>query len=134
MKKDLFLVIFFVFFSCSPTIPANDASISISSLEYNFGELFYKSKAVYKFDFTNPGKTPLVIYNVKTSCGCTVPQWPKKPIRSGKTGTIAIEYDTSHAGAFNKTITVFYNGKESPVELSIKGRVKYPKEIEKAIE
>ena len=134
MKKVLFLIIFLVLLSCSPTIPTNDASISFNSLEYNFGELLYKSKAGCKFEFTNSGKTPLLIYNVKTSCGCTVPKWSKKPIRSGKKGVINIEYDTLHPGAFNKTITVFYNGKESPVELCIKGRVKYPKEIEEAIE
>jgi hypothetical protein len=79
--------------------------------------------------FSNTGDTPLVIQNVKTSCGCTVPEWPKNPLKSGKSSEISINYDTTHPGMFNKTITVFYNGENSPIVLSIKGKVAYPKNV-----
>jgi hypothetical protein len=81
--------------------------------------------------FSNTGDTPLVIQNVKTSCGCTVPEWPQKPVNPGNSGEIKINYDTSHPGMFNKTITVFYNGQESPQVLNIKGKVASSEELAK---
>jgi len=77
------------------------------------------------FKFSNPGNTPLIVYNVKTSCGCTVPEWTKVPVKPGKSGEIRITYETSQPGFFNKTITVFYNGKDSPQTLTIKGRMRF---------
>ncbi|WP_394368018.1 DUF1573 domain-containing protein [Flavobacterium undicola] len=70
---------------------------------------------------------PLLIKDVNTSCGCTVPEWYKGIIKPNKNGEIKIVYDAKYPGRFNKTITVFYNGKDSPINLTIKGEVPYPK-------
>ena len=85
------------------------------------------------FKFSNTGETPLLIYDVKTSCGCTVPEWPKEGIAPKEEGIIKVNYDAKHFGNFSKTITVFYNGVNSPQLLTIKGEVVYTREEEEAI-
>ena len=108
----------------------NNGKIEFETKEFNFGNLEINDNGKYSFKFTNVGNTPVVINQVKTSCGCTVPSWSKKPIKPGKPGEISILYDTSHPGMFNKSITVYFNGKDSPTELIIKGTVAYPKDLE----
>ncbi len=130
----LILVFLVIAVSCSPTEIMRDAEINVSSKEHNFNSLPYKKEAEYSFQFTNPGKTPLLIFDVKTSCGCTVPEWTKKPIKPGKSGEIKIKYDAAFPGVFHKEILVYYNGQDSPVKLSIKGQVEYPDDLEGAVE
>ena len=114
--------------SCKSAATKNDAEIEFEKTTYHFGELEYKGEGNCTFKFANPGEKPLVIQHVKTSCGCTVPKWPRKPLKTGESGEILISYDTSHPGVFVKTITVSYNGEVSPQILIIKGNVKYPNE------
>ncbi|MFL9845112.1 DUF1573 domain-containing protein [Flavobacterium rhizosphaerae] len=77
------------------------------------------------FEFTNTGDAPLIITDVKSSCGCTVPSKPTDPIQPGKTGTIEVKYNM-HTGPIRKTITVMSNAANVPdgvVALKIKGEV-----------
>ncbi|MBW6537079.1 MAG: DUF1573 domain-containing protein [Mariniphaga sp.] len=111
-------------FSCSSPVTRNDAVILFKGQEYDFGTISLKEEVYYGFEFSNPGKTPLVISNVKTSCGCTIPEWPQKPVKPGTKGEIKVAYDAAFPGVFHKTITVYFNGKDSPVQLSIKGQVR----------
>ncbi len=117
-------------FLCSQNKIKKAASIEFYKAEYNFGELRYKQEAEYFFEFTNPGKMLLVIYNVETSCGCTAAAWTKEPVKPGKSGQIVIKYDAAFLGTFEKTITVHYNGKDSPAILTIKGKVAYPEDVD----
>lgn len=94
---------------------------------YDFGEIPARRSISTVFQFSNTGKSPLLIKEVTTSCGCTVPEWPKDIIEPNENGEIKIVYDAKYPGRFNKTITVVYNGKDSPQILSIKGEVFYPK-------
>ena len=125
MKKNYLIFLLFIL-SCSEPVIQNNATIAFTQTEYDFGTLEIKQPAVYNFEFSNPGKTPLVIQNVETSCGCTVPEWTKEPVKPGKTGTITIKYDAEYPGVFSKSITVYYNGKNSPMHLKIKGSVNSP--------
>jgi hypothetical protein len=129
MKRIIFYFSLLFLISCGHSTVKNDATIKFSKSEYDFKELDFKQDASCIFNFENPGQTPLVIRDVKTSCGCTVPEWPKHPIKPGKSGELKIKYDTSHPGFFKKKITVFYNGENSPVELTITGRVELPDKI-----
>ena len=73
------------------------------------------------FKFTNTGKAPLVITNVKTSCGCTTPYWPKKPIQPGESENIKVRFNTNHKpGKQTKTITVHCNTKNLTEQIKIK--------------
>ena len=77
------------------------------------------------FEFTNTGNQPLLIKDVKSSCGCTVPSFSKDPIMPGKTGKIEVKYNMN-PGPIRKTITVESNAvnvDEGRVALKIKGEV-----------
>lgn len=77
------------------------------------------------FEFTNTGDQPLVITNVRSTCGCTVPSKPEAPIMPGKTGKIDVQYNMS-PGRISRTITVESNAvnyENGTVPLRIKGEV-----------
>jgi hypothetical protein len=133
MKKNLFVLFVSLLVACNAITNRNDAVIKFNQTDYDFGTLAFNAKAETAFEFSNAGKSPLIITDVQTSCGCTVPDWPKEPVKAGKAEKIKIKYDTSHPGHFNKTITVFFNGSESPVTLVIKGDVEYPDETKNVI-
>ena len=60
---------------------------------HDFGDLLISDKSVTcKFKFTNISKKPIVVHNVVSSCGCTVPKWTKEPVMPGKTGTIDVTF------------------------------------------
>ncbi len=83
------------------------------------------------FEFKNIGDSPLVISDVKSSCGCTVPSKPKDPILPGKTGTIEVQYNMN-PGPISKTITVTSNAvnkQDGMIPLRIKGTVIVKEEI-----
>ena len=128
--KQLVLNFLLFLFSCSSPVTQNDAVIRFNGEEHDFGTIPFKEELYYGFEFSNPGKTPLVISNVKTSCGCTIPEWPRKPVKPGTKGEIKVKYDAAFPGVFHKTITVYFNGKGSPVRLSIKGQVGHPEKKE----
>lgn len=128
MNKNFSLLLFVLLYACSDTVTRNDASIGFSNEKYDFGTIPYKKKAAFSFEFTNPGKTILIVNEVKTSCGCTVPEWSMAPILPGGKGQINIKYDAAIPGIFHKTVEVFYNGVGSPHNLEIKGEVEYPED------
>lgn len=83
------------------------------------------------FEFTNTGDAPLIITNVQSTCGCTVPTKPKEPIMPGKSDKIEVKYNM-HTGPIRKTITVESNAVNFPdgrVPLKIKGEVIVKKEV-----
>jgi hypothetical protein len=75
------------------------------------------------FLFENTGNSPLVFTRIFSSCGCTIPKKPEKPILPGETGEIQVSYDTKRTGIFQKAITVRSNAKTANVILRIKGEV-----------
>ncbi len=99
--------------------------IHFDALEHDYGTIFEEDNGTCEFSFKNTGKEPLVLQNVYSSCGCTVPSWPKEPIMPGKSSAITVKYNTSRIGKINKMITVISNAENTPrVELFIKGEVK----------
>lgn len=89
----------------------------------DYGTINKNDDGLRIFKFTNIGTAPIVISNVKTSCGCTVPTFSKEPVLSGETGVIEIKYATNRVGIFSKTITVMSNADETQKQLKIKGEV-----------
>ncbi|WP_296146771.1 DUF1573 domain-containing protein [uncultured Flavobacterium sp.] len=83
------------------------------------------------FEFTNTGDAELVINDVKSSCGCTVPSKPTEPILPGKTGKIEVQYNMN-PGPISKTITVTSNAtnkQEGIILLRISGNVVVKEEV-----
>ena len=126
MKNYMTWCFLFLLTACSTPAIRNDANIRFSEQEHDFGSLAQKKAVEYQFEFINPGETPLLISDVKTSCGCTVAEWTRTPVKPGKSGIINIGYDAEFPGVFNKEIYVHYNGPNSPVVLKIRGEVQYP--------
>lgn len=127
MKKAAFL-----FFALSLFIPglhaqqnksAQNDSIVFEKLVHDYGSITQGSDGNCEFTFTNKGKVPLILSNVKSSCGCTIPEWPRQPIEPGKTGTIKVKYNTNRVGTFGKSVTVSSSAINSSVVLRIKGNV-----------
>jgi hypothetical protein len=102
--------------------PLSD-SIVFNKTVHDYGTMNSGDDGNCEFVFTNKGKTPIIIANVKASCGCTAPDWTREPVLPGKTGVIKAAYNTQIPGAFTKTITVNSNAVNSQVILIIKGNV-----------
>jgi hypothetical protein len=103
--------------------------ILFEKLVHDYGVIYEGDPGECEFTFKNTGKEPLVLSNVYSSCGCTVPDWPKDPIMPGKSSVIKVRYATSRVGGINKTITVISNAEENPkIELRITGNVKKKEE------
>ncbi|GAB3934096.1 DUF1573 domain-containing protein [Mucilaginibacter myungsuensis] len=77
---------------------------------YDFGKIISGAKVTHEFKFTNEGKTPLVITNAIATCGCTVPEWPKAPVKPGESGVIKLTFDSAaKVGLQDKQVTITAN-------------------------
>lgn len=104
---------------------AQEPVITFDKLTHDFGTFNEAEGRVSTvFTFTNEGMSPLVLTNVRASCGCTTPKWPREPIEPGMTGQITVTYNANgRPGHFTKTITVTSNATETTKKLTIKGEV-----------
>ena len=113
-------------------------SFSINAQEFKFeketikyGKIEKDSNGERIFIFTNVGDEPLVIQRIQSSCGCTVPKKPEKPIMPGEKGEIKVSYATNRVGGFSKSITIYSNAKNPKKVIRIKGLVNKPISLEK---
>ena len=103
-------------------------TVNFASPTHDFGQVMQESENHYSFEFTNTGQHPLVITSAIGSCGCTAPDYPKKPIPPGGTGAVTVEYKPgSQEGYQAKTISVQINTDPSVVVLRITADVQKPK-------
>jgi hypothetical protein len=97
----------------------------------DYGKIVLDSDGTRIFTFTNIGSEPLIIDRIQSSCGCTVPEKPEKPIMPGEKGEIKVSYDTKRLGGFSKSITIYSNAKNERKIIRIKGYVEKQKSLEK---
>lgn len=103
---------------------SSSQTISFIETTLDYGNIKPNADGNKTFIVKNIGDKPLIISNVKPSCGCTSPDWSKDPILPGKTGQIKIHYNTAIQGAFRKSIEVFSNDPKSKRSvIYIKGNV-----------
>ena len=106
-------------------VPANGAKIRFEQMEHQYGTIQKGGNGDCQFTFWNDGNEPLILQNVKASCGCTTPKYTQKPVMPGESGVIDVHYNTNNVGGFSKTVTVTSNAVDNPrVVLRIKGNVK----------
>jgi hypothetical protein len=100
-------------------------TIEFQKSKHDFGQVKAGSKVTKKFSFKNTGDNPYVIQNAKGSCGCTVPQYPKKPIQPGETGKITVNYNPGRkvTGVQNNSVTLTGNTEPRKTKLRIKANV-----------
>ena len=99
------------------------AKIQFKTETIDYGQIAKGSDGVRVFEFTNTGDAPLIISDVKSSCGCTVPEKPKDPIAPGASSVIKVKYDTNRVGKIRKTVTVYSNASQPIKALKINGEV-----------
>lgn len=86
--------------------------VSWEKTKHDFGKVKQNKAASYEFTFTNKSNTPVVISNVRSSCGCTVGKYEKSPVLPGKDSKFKVTYNSRKEGRFRKTITVTFGGGE----------------------
>ncbi len=127
MRIRFYIIIILYSIVVSPLFSQTDVSnvpqINFEEKEYDFGTVKSGGEAIHYFVFSNTGNTPLVISNVRTSCGCAVPEWPKAPVGIDGKDSLRVEYNTRIKGAFDKTVMVYSNASDGMIELRIKGNV-----------
>ena len=121
--KNLVTVLFIALISIGSYAQEKVAKIEFKTNVIDYGTIEKGADGVRIFEFTNTGDAPLIITNAKSTCGCTVPKWPKDPIMPGESGEIAVKYDTKRVNPIRKTITVFSNADTPTIALKIKGLI-----------
>jgi hypothetical protein len=133
MKKSIFFCILLSLF-CRFQLSGQDQKpvISFTQKEFDFGTFPETGGLVtHDFQFTNTGKVPLILNDVKASCGCTTPEWTKEPVLPGKSGSIKVTFNPKNRpGSFSKTIQVNSNAGLPAVTLAIQGVVIPAEKIE----
>ncbi|MGB0888630.1 MAG: DUF1573 domain-containing protein [Vicingaceae bacterium] len=104
----------------------NAAKMTFETEVVDYGTIEQGADGVREFKFTNTGKEPLIISNARGSCGCTVPTWPKNPIKPGESSVIKVKYDTKRLGAINKSVTITSNAATATKVIRIKGKIIAP--------
>jgi len=137
MKKLIFSIVMIAI--AITTVNAQDAAsipqnpngpdIKFVNAVHDYGTIIQGADGNCEFKFKNTGKEPLILSNVVSSCGCTVPSWNREPIIPGKEGIIKVKYDTNRIGMIGKQITVMSNAKTDRVVLQITGKIE-PKPTE----
>lgn len=96
---------------------------SFDKTEHDFGTIKKGSRNETEFKISNTGNTDLVIINASASCGCTVPDYPKTPIKPGDSANIKVAFNASSTGNQSKTVTLTTNTATGTELLTIKANV-----------
>ncbi|NRD20926.1 DUF1573 domain-containing protein [Winogradskyella eckloniae] len=121
--KNLIAVLFVSLISFATYAQDAKPKIEFKTNVIDYGTIEKGADGKRTFEFTNTGNAPLIIENAKSTCGCTVPSWPKEPILPGETGEIIVKYNTNNLNKIAKTITITTNAEPKTVALRIKGMV-----------
>lgn len=99
--------------------------LEFEKVEHDFGEIESRQAVETVFKYKNTGVAPLVITNIGTSCGCTVPKdWSREPLAPGEEGQFTVKYNGSGKNQITKTITVTANTEKGKELVKIKAFVK----------
>jgi len=127
MKKILMICVVIMGFAfTATTASAQDnekAEFKFNEEKHDFGKIPQGTPVTTEFVFTNIGKEPLILTNVQPTCGCTIADYTKTPVKSGDKGSIKITYNAAVAAPFTKTIVVTSNAKTPTKNLIIVGEV-----------
>jgi hypothetical protein len=119
-----FLVVLSIEANAQQNIKSSHPKIVFEQTSYDYGAIFAGDNGEITFNFKNEGKSPLIISNVVSSCGCVVPFWSKDPLMPSQNGTIKIKYNTNIVGDIKRSITVSTNDpNQSRVVLILTGKV-----------
>lgn len=94
----------------SAPVQSDGPQMKFEYITHDFGKIQEGDKVTYKFNFANTGKSPLIITDAVASCGCTIPTWPKAPIKPGDGGQIVVTFNSAgKKGLQDKMVTITAN-------------------------
>src|SRR6201986_2902089 len=112
MKKLMIVCAMLLGFAFTASAQDNEkAEFKFNEEKHDFGKVPQGTPVTTVFEFTNIGKEPLILTEVKPTCGCTIADYTKTPVKSGEKGVIKITYNAAAIVPFNKTIVVTSNAK-----------------------
>lgn len=125
MKKLMTLCAVLVGFIAIAAIQTdNKADFKFEKETHDFGKILQGKPVSFDFVFTNVGDEPLIISNVESTCGCTVPKYPTTPVLKGGNGTITVTFNAAAVQpGFIKAVTIKSNSRTPVKVLYIKGEV-----------
>lgn len=99
-------------------------TISFEEQEHDFGTIKDGTPVETIFKYTNTGNAPLVVSNIKSTCGCTVPQdWSRDPLAPGESAEFTVKFNGKGNGAVNKSVTLTTNTEQGSEVVKIKAFV-----------
>lgn len=124
MKKILLICAVMIGFAFTAAAQDNQtAEFKFNEEKHDFGKIPQGTPVTTEFEFTNIGTAPLILTEVRPTCGCTIADYTKTPVKPGEKGVIKITYNAAVAAPFNKTIVVTSNAKTPQKYLNIVGEV-----------
>lgn len=121
MRKT-FLILVMVATATLVQAQENASPALLKETSHDFGKIPQGKPVYYTFEWVNKGDKPLRIENVSATCGCTTPEWSREPLAAGGAAPIRVGYNAATEGAFEKQITVSFEGGDVK-QLVIKGMV-----------
>lgn len=112
MKRIFFVAIALMLFVGAQAQRATGPQLTWENSNYNFGEVVLGDKVEHVYKFTNTGNEPLIITDVKVSCGCTLPKsWPRDPVMPGDAGELVIQFNSAAKplGKLERTTQIISN-------------------------
>lgn len=100
------------------------STVEVEQAEIELQDTQMHETATGIFILKNTGDVPLLIKDISASCGCTIPEWDKRPIKPGEKTEIKVKVTPDNAGYLRKTVTVFCNTKRGTIPLTVKSMVK----------
>lgn len=105
--------------------PVEFPVLAFDKSEHDFGEIENGTPVETVFSYTNTGKSPLVITDIKSTCGCTVPQdWSKEPLNPGESSQFTVKFNGKGKNKVSKTVTVTANTEKGKETVKITAFVK----------
>lgn len=94
------------------------------AIVFEFGEVEAGTIVKHDFPFTNTGSVPLLITKARSTCGCTVPNYPEEPLAPGESGVISVAFDTKNKyGRQRKPVTIIANTYPAMTTIYVDGQV-----------
>lgn len=107
--------------------PQNGAKITFAESSYDFGDITQGDRVTYTFTYENSGNEPLILSDVRTTCGCTATNWDREPLAPGESAEITVNFNSrGKMGMQNKVVTILSNAVNSSERIKITANVLQP--------
>ncbi|WP_312365374.1 MULTISPECIES: DUF1573 domain-containing protein [Sphingobacterium] len=124
MRKIVLIIsIVFISFIISAFQSKELSALKFEETIFDFNSIPHKIPVKHSFRYKNISQKPAIIRDVRTTCGCTIANFNRKPILPNQVGEIEVTYDAKEILPFNKTVMILLSTEKTPILLRIKGQV-----------